>query len=129
MPANTTTATTADAPAKKERKHKDPEAHALATAAREAARAAGLKSQYTSGEGREVLDRFTVTKAPRGVLVITKDGGEPQRVKASVLKALIAGEKNDDTKAAAKLMAELARGAKSMLYGRKLAIYLIAAAA
>jgi len=112
------------------RQPKDPEATALATAARDIARTAGLKSAYTSGEGREVIDRFTVEKA-RGVLVIAKDNGEPQRIKASVVKAFVAGERkgDDDTKQAAKLMAELAKDAKSMLYGRKLACYLLARAA
>jgi hypothetical protein len=129
MPA-TTTATTdapaADAPAV--RQPKDAKAAELATAARDLARAAGLKSAYTSGEGREVLDRFTVERA-RGALVIAKDSGEPVRVKLTVLRAFVAGEKDDDTRAAAKVMAELARDLKGMLYGRKLACFLIARAA
>ena len=124
MPAITTATT--DAPTT--RQPKDPEATALAAAARDLARAAGLKSGYTSGEGREVLNRFTVEKA-RGVLVITKDAGEPKRIKLAVLRAFLAGEKGDDTRKAAKLMAELARDLKGMLYGRKLAAFLIARAA
>jgi len=76
-----------------------------------------------------VLDRFTVNNAPRGVLVITKDGGESQRIKASVLKAFVAGGKTDDTSGAPKLMAGLAQGTKGMLYGRKLGAFLIARAA
>jgi hypothetical protein len=106
----------------------DPDAAALATAARELARAVGLKSAYTAGEAAEVLARFNVAQA-RGVLVIAKDSGEPVRVRASVLKAFVAGERTDDTRAAAKVMADLAKDAKSMLYGRKLAAYLVARAA
>lgn len=124
MPATATATTDAAAP----RQPKDPEAAALAAAARNLARAAGLKSGYTSGEGREVLNRFTVEKA-RGVLVITKNDGEPQRVKLAVLRAFLAGEKTADTRQTAKLMAELARDLKGMLYGRKLAAFLIAHAA
>jgi hypothetical protein len=106
----------------------DPEAAALADAARELARAAGLKSAYTAGEGREVLDRFTVDKA-RGALAISKDTADPVRIKADVLRAFVAGEKTDDTPAVAKQMAELASGTKGMLYGRKLGAFLLARAA
>ena len=106
----------------------DPDAAALADAARELARKHGLKSAYSVGEGREVLDRFTVERA-RGVLVITKDGADPARIKASVLRAFVAGEKTDDTPKTAKQMAELASGTRGMLYGRKLGAFLIARAA
>ena len=128
MPATTTATTDTTAAAPATRQPKDPEAAALATAARDIARAAGLKSAYSSGEGREVLDRFTVERT-RGVLAITKDGGEPQKIKLTVLRAFVAGEKDDDTRDAAKLMAELAQGMKGMLYGRKIAAFLVAASA
>jgi hypothetical protein len=123
MPATVTTTT--DAPA---RTTKDPDATALAAAARDLARAAGLKSAYTSGEGREVLDRFTVERN-RGTPVITKDGGDLQRIKLTVLRGFVAGEKDDDSRVAAKLTAALARELKGMLYGRRLACFLITRAA
>lgn len=102
----------------------DPEAAALSTAAREIARAAGLTSGYVPSEGRELLDRFTV-KRERTVLIVKKDKDEPVRVKSSALKAFVSGDKDADV---AKQMAELAHGAKTMLYGRKLGAYLLAAA-
>jgi len=110
------------------RQPKDPEAAALAAAARDLARAAGLKSAYTPAEARGVLDHVTVEKAPRGVLVLARDGVEPQRMRVSVLRAFISGEKTDDTRAAAKVMAELARDLPGTVYGRKMAAFLLAAA-
>ena len=95
MPA-TKTITVAGTENKAAKTPKDRQGAALAAAARDIARAAGLKSGYTSGEGREVLNRFTVERA-RGVLVIAKDSGEPQRIKASVLRRFVAGEKTNDT--------------------------------
>lgn len=106
------------------RQPKDPDAVTLATAARELARSAGLKSAYTSGEGREVLNRFALKRA-RGFLTVTKDGGEAQRVRVSEVRAFLQGEGNQEV---ADLMAALAKDTKGTLYGRKLAAFLLAAA-
>jgi hypothetical protein len=113
--------------AAKATKAKDEQAIALAAAARDLARASGLTSAYGAGEAREIINRFDVTRA-RGVLTIVKDGGEPQKIKAAVLSAFIAGEKNDATREAAKLMAALSGDLKGMLYGRKSACFIAAAA-
>src|SRR4051794_3562697 len=132
MPANTAPAreaTTAKVTEPKSRTPRDPEGSALATVAQELARGAGLKSRYTSGEGRGVLDAFTVTKA-RGVLTVTR-GDDTHRVKAAALKALVAGERKDDdeVKAAAALMRDLSRDLPGTMYGRKTAAFLLARAA
>lgn len=125
MPA--TTAPTEAAPVT--RQPKDPEATALATAAQDLARSHGLKSKYTSGEARGVIDAFTVTRA-RGTLTITR-ADEQHRVKAAALKALLAGERRDedDVRAAAALMRDLSRGLPGTMYGRKTAAFLLALAA
>src|SRR4051812_37977983 len=92
MPATkTTTAATTDAPAeKKVRTPRDPEASELAAAAQALARANGLKSNYGPLEARGVLDRLAVERV-RGAVVISKDGGEPVRVKLAALRAVVAG--------------------------------------
>lgn len=127
MPATQPAPTaTNDAPATK--LAKDPEASALAVAARDIARAAGLKSAYTPGEARGVLDHLAVETA-RGTLVISKDGGEPVRAKLATLRAFLAGEKNDDTRAVAKVMSALAADLPGTVYGRKIAAFLLAASA
>lgn len=118
----------ATATASKAVRPKDPEAAALAAAAQKLARAAGLKSAYTSGEGRGVIDRLTVEKA-RGMLTISKDGGKPVRVKVATLRALLAGDRTDDIRAAAKVMADLARDLPGTLYGKKMSAFLLARSA
>src|SRR4051812_39225075 len=119
MPATATATAT-----KATRTPKDPEGADLAAAARELARAAGLKSAYTPGEARGVIDHLAVVRK-RGVLVISKDGGEPVRVKVATLRALLAGEKDADARAAAKVMGDLSRGMPGTLYCRKLGAFLI----
>ena len=111
MPATTTTA------AKAARAPKDPEGAALAAAALKLARTAGLKSAYTPAEGRGVIDHMAIERK-RGMLAISKDGGEPVRVKVATLRALLAGEKDDDTRATAKVMAEFSRGMPGTVHGK-----------
>lgn len=103
----------------------DPEAAELAAAAKVIAREAGLKSAYTTGEGRSFLDHITVAKT-RGALVLTKDDGDAVKVTTAKVKAFIAGGKDADTAA---VFAALARGLDGMHYGRKTACYALAAAA
>jgi hypothetical protein len=105
----------------------DPDAAKLATAAKEIARAAGLKSAYLPLEAREVMDHLSVTKA-RGALLITRDGGEPVRIKTAVLQSYIDGASRDEAGVgdAAKAMAEFSRGLEGTLYGRKTAVFITA---
>lgn len=124
MPATKTAAT--DATVK--RQPKDPEASAFASAAQDLARRHGLKSAYLASEARGVLDRLTIEKA-RGALAIAKDGGEPVRVKLATLRALLAGDKTEDTTAARKVMTELARDMPGTVYARKITVFVLAAAA
>jgi hypothetical protein len=131
MPANTPAAeaTTEATATRAPKTPRDPEGTALAAAAQELARGAGLTSRYSSGEARGVLDAFTVTKA-RGLLTVTRDGDQ-HRVKVATLKALLANERRDEDEVrdAAKLMTALSKGLPGTVYSRKLAAFLLARAA
>lgn len=117
----------ADATATGDHRTQEDEAVTLANAARELARGAGLKSAYSRGEARGVLDNITITNN-RGTLTLKRDDVE-FKVKTAALKAYLAGEgkDTDDVKAAAQAMKVLSHELPGTVYGRKLSCFILAA--
>lgn len=103
------------------RRAKDPEAAEVA--ARAKALAPNLKSAYIAADGREFLDQFKVTR--RGAKITVTRGKVEQKIDAGDLEKFgVDGEKNKEVRAA---LSELSKD--SRLYGRKLALLILASQA
>lgn len=100
----------------------------LAKAATAIARAAGLTSRYSKGEAAGLREHVEITKGQRGKLTLKRSGSE-WTVTTAALKKFVANEAKDDedVKTAAKAMKDISIGLPGMMYGRKTAIFILAA--
>jgi hypothetical protein len=107
------------APAKKKPTPAQAKASALAKAAQEIARAAGLKSAYLPSDANAFMAEFTVARSGPTV-TLTRKGQEPVALKYAALKTFVAKEEAE----VAKVMRGLCSGTR--VYGRKAACLALA---